>query len=297
MTDRRPDLPLHNRHTFGACLALIDLQAFPIPSLTPAIFLVAVIWSDCNKSFFDRTLVGYGDRNSCSYQHQAHHEMSNSSRNYHTDFEPVSPIDIVENAQRRSRAVGFDNDSFDDEKKQYATVTTRSRQSSSSSGASLKTPRTARFAEATSVHSPIDGRSPFADPPNMAESEKTAKVSDLGFGYINDNASEVPVHQEATVRDYYGNSGPMSPPLKSALKTPGTPGRHLNPLSPTFREEQMLEKEEEKTEAQNAQDLVSLIEDRWYRTTSLTMFPSTRKSRCVCAWPRWFSVVSTFPAL
>ena len=30
----------------------------------------------------------------------------------------------------------------------------------------------------------------------------------------------------------------------------------LNPLSPTFREEQILEKEEEKTEAQNAKDLV-----------------------------------------
>lgn len=183
--------------------------------------------------------------------------MSGPRKNYRASFEPVSPIDIVENAQRRSRTVEFDNA---DEKK-YPSVMTRSRNSSSSSSASLKTPRTARFAEATSVHSPINpteaGRSPFADPP-----ENGPKPSDVGFGYIGSNDASVhasypgmPVEQEATVR----SNGPLSPPLKSALKTPGTPGRMLNPLSPTFREEQVLEKEEEKTEVRNAKDLVSIL--------------------------------------
>lgn len=47
-------------------------------------------------------------------------------------------------------------------------------------------------------------------------------------------------------------------PLKSAMKVPGTPGRGLaNPLSPTFREEQVLEKQEKSTEKQQAHDLVS----------------------------------------
>ena len=174
--------------------------------------------------------------------------MSGSKKNYRASFEPVSPIDIVENAQRRSRTVEFD----DADEKKYPSMMTRSRNSSSSSSASLKTPRTARFAEATSVHSPINktetGRSPFADPP-----ENGPKPSDVGFGYIGNNGT--PVEQEATIR----SNGPLSPPLKSALKTPGTPGRMLNPLSPTFREEQVLEKEEEKTEVRNAQDLVSTL--------------------------------------
>jgi len=46
-------------------------------------------------------------------------------------------------------------------------------------------------------------------------------------------------------------------PLKSAMKVPGTPARRLdNPLSPTFREEQILEKTEEETEKEQAKDLV-----------------------------------------
>lgn len=41
------------------------------------------------------------------------------------------------------------------------------------------------------------------------------------------------------------------------MKVPGTPGRKIdNPLSPTFREEQILEKHEEKTEKEQAKDLV-----------------------------------------
>ena len=55
---------------------------------------------------------------------------------------------------------------------------------------------------------------------------------------------------------YPGVEVPLTPasPLKSALKVPGTPGR-LNPLSPTFKEEQVLEKQEESTEKANAKDL------------------------------------------
>lgn len=78
------------------------------------------------------------------------------------------------------------------------------------------------------------------------------KPSDVGFGYIADNG---PVEQHATVPMSYGPDGQ---PLKSALKTPGTAARLINPLSPTFREEQILEREEEKTEIQQAKDLVSL---------------------------------------
>jgi hypothetical protein len=41
------------------------------------------------------------------------------------------------------------------------------------------------------------------------------------------------------------------------MKTPGTPGRKIdNPLSPTFREEQILEKHEQLTEKEQARDLV-----------------------------------------
>lgn len=77
-----------------------------------------------------------------------------------------------------------------------------------------------------------------------------AKPSDIGFGYIADNTATR--HVEIQV-------GPASPGLKSAMKVPGTPARKLeNPLSPTFREEQVLEKQEEITEKQQAKDLVRL---------------------------------------
>lgn len=45
-------------------------------------------------------------------------------------------------------------------------------------------------------------------------------------------------------------------PLKSAMKVPGTPARGFtNPLSPTFKEEHDLEKQEKKTDKQQAKDL------------------------------------------
>ena len=77
--------------------------------------------------------------------------------------------------------------------------------------------------------------------------------SDVGFGYMSQN-------NPSKHSSYAGVEIPLTPasPLRSALKPPGTPGRFANPLSPTFREEQILEKEEESTEKQQAADLVSV---------------------------------------
>lgn len=77
--------------------------------------------------------------------------------------------------------------------------------------------------------------------------------SDVGFGYVADN-------QPSKHSSFVGVEVPLTPasPLKSALKVPGTPGRQLNPLSPTFQEEQILEKHEEKAEKENAKDLVRI---------------------------------------
>jgi len=49
----------------------------------------------------------------------------------------------------------------------------------------------------------------------------------------------------------------MSPPLKSALKTPGTSRPQI--FSPTFQEEEGLEKAEQDTEKEQAKDLVCLF--------------------------------------
>lgn len=141
---------------------------------------------------------------------------------------------------------GFD---FGDKKRPSALNLTHSRtgtSSSSSSENSLKVPRTPRFAEATSVHSPVDnGTSPFADPPVGLQSNDS-QPSDVGFGYINSE------------KQHEAMAMPKSP-LKSAMKVPGTPARTLNILSPTFREEAMLEKRELETEKEQAKDLVGLM--------------------------------------
>ncbi|KAJ2899752.1 hypothetical protein MKZ38_002826 [Zalerion maritima] len=108
---------------------------------------------------------------------------------------------------------------------------------SDSSMSSLKPPRTPRFAEATAVDSPVDAKeSPFSD------NNTAAQPSDIGFGYISSN----------------GPRESMAPksPLKSAMKVPGTPGRRFdNPLSPTFREQQVLETAEKSTTKQQKRDL------------------------------------------
>jgi hypothetical protein len=157
-------------------------------------------------------------------------------------FEPVSPLDMVNNSRGHQPSQKLEH-----------IITTRSNRtnSSSSSAPSTSGPRRARFAEATTVNSPAtneqeEHRLPFSRKP---KTDKAPQLSDLGFGYISDNN---PIEQHATLRSMNDGS------LKSAMKTPGTAGRLLNPFSPTFREEQFLEKEEEKTEVQQAKDLVCL---------------------------------------
>src|SRR5690606_8955303 len=101
--------------------------------------------------------------------------------------------------------------------------------SASTSSSLAKPPRTPRFAEATAVHSPIDPQKlPFSERSESAHDQP----GDVGFGYIGDVSSRESVSVPKTPKS----------PLKSAMKVPGTPGRGLsNPLSPTFREEQVLE--------------------------------------------------------
>ncbi|KAJ4301033.1 hypothetical protein N0V90_003123 [Kalmusia sp. IMI 367209] len=134
--------------------------------------------------------------------------------------------------------------------KKSVTVTLEKRNSKDSLAPSVKTPRTARFAEATSVYSPIDPpqRSPFEYPTNHYKPQ--AQISDVGFGYVQ------PIEMEETDRKYLPPPTPKTP-LRSALKSPGAPPRTTETmiLSPTFREEQILEKREVSTEKEQAQDL------------------------------------------
>lgn len=135
--------------------------------------------------------------------------------------------------------------------------------SSKSSSASLKSPRAARFAEDTAVISPIEPsgqrKAPWAhDAPSSTHLAPQPQPADVGFGYIGDRASAHSSKIAAAV------DVPMTPrsPLKSALKSPGAPPRMIpsqNPLSPTWQEEDMLDKEEDKTEKQQQKDVVSRI--------------------------------------
>jgi hypothetical protein len=197
------------------------------------------------------------------------------------------------------------------EEKRAHSSTRSVRTNSTASTFSLKTPRTARFAEATTVHSPVTGpnehRSPFADPPKMEETEP--QPSDVGFGYISNDTAEQQVTMKA---DPNGQAGA---PLKSAMKVPGTPGRLLNPLSPTFREEQMLEKEEEKTEVSQAKDLKIKTRVRMAKmvlrgvnfscslivlsmlSTTFTIFNSTRSIPPRNNLPAWATTTKTWPQI
>jgi hypothetical protein len=143
-------------------------------------------------------------------------------------------------------ALQFTNITAGDKKRPSALnlTPTRSASTDSSDSDSLK-PRTPRFAEATSVHSPVEARNPFADP-EKGESHR-AQPGDVGFGYIGGSS------------DRQSSAVPMTPktPLKSAMKVPGTPARQFtNPLSPTFREEDILEKQEASTGKEQVRDLV-----------------------------------------
>ena len=143
--------------------------------------------------------------------------------------------------------------------KKLTTITIERR--SSKDSLEVKTPRTARFAEATSVYSPVDApRSPFEYPTNHYKPQ--AQVSDVGFGYMQS------VEMEETDRKYLPPPTPRTPAggLKSALKSPGapprTPGGAMSILSPTFREEQQLEKREAFTEKEQVKDLVCISQHR-----------------------------------
>ncbi|KAI9832382.1 MAG: hypothetical protein M1819_004370 [Sarea resinae] len=142
-------------------------------------------------------------------------------------------------------------------RKEHPTLSVSSRTSSSSSTTpSLSVPRTPRFAEATAVNSPIGpskaSKSPFDDP------SEEARPSDVGFGYIADTEDAKHANFPTIAVEEVGSRGP---PLKSALKSPGAPPRRIdtsmteNPLSPTFREEQILDKTEKRTDKENAKDL------------------------------------------
>jgi hypothetical protein len=155
-----------------------------------------------------------------------------------------------------------------------------------------KTPRTARFAEATSVYSPVDApRAPFDYPTNHYKPQ--AQVSDVGLSYV------AAVEMEETDRRYLPPPTPRTAaggPLKSALKSPGAPPRTpgaASILSPTFREEQQLEKHEASTDKEQAKDLVSRTGiDFW--NTHLT---TGRKSRSEYESPRSSFAVSTLLAV
>lgn len=165
-------------------------------------------------------------------------------------YTPVSPLDVV-GGPKRQRTVGFPTAGIQIDEKGPEVSTRSVRTSSSSSLDTANAPRKARFAEATSVNSPADDRPrpAFFGASKMSNTE--ANPSDVGFGYISDNQ---PIEQHATVRP---DNTPGGAPLKSAMKTPGTSTRLINPMSATFREEQLLEREEEKTEKEQAKDLVS----------------------------------------
>ncbi|KAF2666036.1 hypothetical protein BT63DRAFT_47411 [Microthyrium microscopicum] len=146
-------------------------------------------------------------------------------------------------------------------------VTISRDRSDSTASAPLKSPRTARFAEATAVYSPIDApKNPFKDPPTNHYAPQP-QVSDLGFGFVNQRASAMTVEMEETDERYLA---PMSAkpridlPLKSALKSPGAAPRNMDTiLSPTFREEQVLEKSEQQTEVEQKKDIKSKVRVRW----------------------------------
>lgn len=141
-----------------------------------------------------------------------------------------------------------------DEKKEITITSAISRSSSTSSSSgklSQRSPRTARFAEATSVNSPIDppskGRNPFAGAPIQTHYLRPQpQVADVGFGYMaGDEIKQTTVEVPMTPRT----------PMRSALKVPNTPGRFIDPRSPTFKEEVKVEEEDLKTEKQNAKDV------------------------------------------
>jgi hypothetical protein len=135
----------------------------------------------------------------------------------------------------------------------------------------LRSPRAAKFAEATAIVSPVDPRkaaNPFNDPPAPLAAQPPTnhympqlQPADIGFGYVGKRASYDSVEIEETDEKYLAPMTPRTPktPLKSAMKSPGAAPRNLEAmLSPTFREERVLEKTEQLTDKEQVRDLVSL---------------------------------------
>jgi len=84
------------------------------------------------------------------------------------------------------------------------------------------------------------------------------QVSDVGFGYVNKHESvEMPNTDYEPPLTAKSVAMPKTA-LKSAMKTPGAPPKNLEAmLSPTFREEHVLEKHEKHTDKEQVKDLVS----------------------------------------
>lgn len=115
-----------------------------------------------------------------------------------------------------------------------------------------RSPRNARFAEATTVISPVEGkRNPFMGSPIETNRKPSPERGDAPYssGFSNNNIKHTSVQMPMTPFT------PVTARTPGALKVPGTPGRYLDPRSPTFKEELALEKEEANAEKQNANDL------------------------------------------
>jgi len=92
------------------------------------------------------------------------------------------------------------------------------------------------------------------------------QVSDIGFGFISKPGHES-VEVEETDHRYLAPLTPKTPlksPLKSALKSPGQAPKNMDAiLSPTFKEEQVLEKYETINDREQKRDLKSKVRVRW----------------------------------
>ncbi|KAI1485943.1 hypothetical protein F5X96DRAFT_682410 [Biscogniauxia mediterranea] len=196
----------------------------------------------------------------------------------------------------------------DDKRRPAALTLTSSRTSSEGSfttTSSLKAPRTPRFAEATTIHSPIEERSNSFGRDERSQMAQ-AQPADVGFGYINDDTHTQSVNM------------PMTPktPLKSAMKVPGTPARKFeNPLSPTFREEDILEKREQDTEKEQARDLGIKYRVRMAKfalrgvsfscsliilamlSSSFSIFHATKSLSAQNGLPAWATTTQTWPQI
>jgi len=191
------------------------------------------------------------------------------SRNYSPQtYEPVVPTDLTRGSYHSAMGPPPEH------------TARETRSSSDASNSSLKSPRTARFAEATSIHSPIEQseaqRSPFADPPKK---RSQGDVGDVGFGYVAAN-------------NYHADDQVPMSPFRPDLKVPQT-AKSLNPLSPTFREEYMLEKQEKKAEVENARDMVRNPR----RANPYTVLTIIRESNSASVSPKSSCVLLTSAAV